>query len=199
MALKIGITGGIGSGKSTVCKVFSWLGIPVFEADTEAKKLMDTDPEIRTGLIHRFGTDIYTRNNSLDRKKLAGIIFNNEIQLQEVNQLVHPAVRAAFLSWSEKQNVPYVVHEAAILFESGFYKMMDFNLLVTAPENERVARVSKRDNVSESQVKERIRKQWPDSEKRKLANLEIKNADTDLILPVILKIDKQLKEYGKIW
>lgn len=76
---------------------------------------------------------------------------------------------------------------------------MDFNLLVTAPENERVARVSKRDNVSESQVKERIRKQWPDSEKRKLANLEIKNADTDLILPVILKIDKQLKEYGKIW
>ena len=199
MAITVGITGGIGSGKSTVCKVFRFLGAPVFEADHVAKELINSNPIIRNGLISLFGSDIYTENGTLDRKKLAGYIFNNDIQLQKVNELVHPVVRAAFLKWAEEQTAPYVIHEAAILFESGFYKMMDYTILVSAPEKERIARVMKRDKVTEQQVVERIKKQWPDSEKRKLATLEIKNSDSDLILPGIIKIDKQLREDGKIW
>jgi dephospho-CoA kinase len=199
MGITVGITGGIGSGKSTVCKVFKWLGVPVFEADLEARKLIDTDTEIRNGLVNLFGPDIYSRDSTLNRKKLAGLIFNNDILLQKVNKLVHPAVRSAFLNWANKQDSPYVLHEAAILFESGFYKMMDFTILVSAPEEERIERVRKRDRISMELVRERMEKQWSDSEKRKLATTEIKNADSDLILPVVIKIDKQLREHGKIW
>lgn len=199
MALKVGITGGIGSGKSTICKVFEKLGTPVFEADPVAKRLIDTDPEIRKGLIDLFGPDIYTANEGIDRKKLAKKIFNDEIQLEKVNALVHPAVRAAFLKWAELQDVPYVVHEAAILFESGFYKMMDYSILVTAPEEDRIKRVTMRDGSSREQVIERMNRQWSDEEKRKLASIEIKNDNRELILPQIVKIDKQLREYGKIW
>ncbi len=199
MTLKIGITGGIGSGKSTVCKVFSILGAPVFEADLVARQLMENDLQIRKGLVERFGEGVYTPNGSVDRKKLAALIFNDEIQLQKVNELVHPAVRSAFLKWADEQNVPYVVHEAAILFESGFYKMMDFTILVSAPEEERIQRVTKRDRSRLTEIKERMQKQWSDEEKRKLASIEIRNADHDLIIPQIIKIDKQLKEYGKIW
>ena len=199
MAITVGITGGIGSGKSTVCKVFRWLSIPVFEADLVAKELINTDTKIREGLIDLFGSDIYSRDATLDRKKLAGYIFNNDIQLQKVNALIHPVVRAEFLKWTKEQTAPYVIHEAAILFESGFYKMMDFTILVSAPEEERIERVRRRDRSTEEQVRERMQKQWPDSEKRKLATVEIKNADSDLILPGIIKIDKQLRENGKIW
>lgn len=199
MALKVGITGGIGSGKSTVCKVFKVLGVPVFEADVVAKQLMDTNEQIRNGLINLFGESVYTPSGSVDRKKLASIIFNNDIQLRKVNELIHPVVRSKFLNWAEKQDAPYVVHEAAILFESGFYKMMDFTILVSAPEEERILRVTKRDGSLPQQVKERMQKQWSDDEKRKLASVEIRNAETDLILPQIITIDKQLKEYGKIW
>lgn len=199
MALKIGITGGIGSGKSSVCKVFNVLGAPVFEADAVARELMETDVELRNGLIDLFGADIYSPNGTLDRKKLAGLIFNDDLKLKKVNELVHPAVRAYFLKWADNQNVPYVIHEAAILFESGFYKMMDYTILVSAPEEERIQRVSRRDGATEQQVRERMQMQWSDAEKRKLATLEIKNADPDLILPGIIKIDKQLRENGKIW
>ncbi|MCK3684262.1 dephospho-CoA kinase [Maribellus sp. YY47] len=199
MALKVGITGGIGSGKSTICKVFEKLGAPVFEADPVAKRLIDTDPEIRQGLIDLFGPDIYTEKESVDRKKLAEKIFNDEIQLAKVNALVHPAVRAEFLKWAESQDVPYVVHEAAILFESGFYQMMDYTILVTAPEEDRIKRVTMRDGSSREQVIERMNKQWADDEKRKLASIEIKNDNRELILPQIVNIDKQLREYGKIW
>uniref|UniRef100_UPI0032171F69 dephospho-CoA kinase n=1 Tax=uncultured Draconibacterium sp. TaxID=1573823 RepID=UPI0032171F69 len=199
MALIVGITGGIGSGKSVVCSVFKLLGVPVFEADLEAKRLINSSTEIKNGLIDLFGNDIYTQNDTIDRKKLAGIIFNDEVQLKKVNELIHPVVRSEFQKWVQKQNVPYVVHEAAILFESGFYKMMDFTILVSAPEQMRIKRVSSRDNVTAEQVKERIDKQWPNEKKRKLATIEIKNDNKELILPQIIRIDKQLKDYGKIW
>lgn len=199
MALKIGITGGIGSGKSTVCKIFKLLGVPVFEADLEAKKLMSSNAAIRNGLIDLYGNDIYTANGNVDRKKLAGIIFKDDLQLQKVNALVHPQVRAEFLDWAQYQDSPYVVHEAAILFESGFYKMMDATILVSAPEEERINRVSKRDGSDREQIRSRIQKQWPDEEKRKLATFEITNDNKNLIIPEIIKIDKQLRENGKIW
>jgi dephospho-CoA kinase len=199
MALKIGITGGIGSGKSVICQVFKLLGAPVFEADVWAKKLVNSHPEIKTGLIDWYGPDIYSPNGTIDRKKLAGIIFTDGTQLQKVNSLIHPVVRQEFMIWADKQNSSYVVHEAAILFESGFYKMMDYTILVTAPENMRIDRVTKRDGSTMEAVKERMGKQWGDEQKRELASLEIKNDNKTLLIPQIIEIDKKLKEYGKIW
>ena len=199
MALKIGITGGIGSGKSVICQVFKLLEAPVFEADVWAKKLVNSNDQIKTGLIDWYGPDIYSPNGTIDRKKLAGIIFTDSTQLQKVNYLIHPVVRQEFMSWADKQNHPYVIHEAAILFESGFYKMMDYTLLVTAPEIERIDRVMKRDGATIEAVKERMNKQWSDEQKRKLASTEIKNDNKTLLIPQLVEIDKQLKEYGKIW
>ncbi len=197
--IKIGITGGIGSGKSTICKVFKLLGAPIFEADFIAKELINLNPEIKAGLIHLFGDDIYIPNLGVDRKKLAGIIFNDDIQLAKVNKLIHPIVRNEYANWIEKQNTEYIIHEAAILFESGFYKMMDFTILVSAPELQRIERVIKRDRVNKNQVIERMEKQWTDKQKRELASVEIKNDNENLIIPQILKIDNQIKRYGKIW
>lgn len=199
MKLKIGITGGIGSGKSTICEVFRLLGIPVFEADKVAKNLLNENQVIKNGLIHLFGNDIYTAENTVDRKKLASIIFNDDIQLQNVNKLVHPAVREEFQNWFESQDAPYVIHEAAILFESGFYKMMDYTILVTAPESERITRVANRDGLSEKMILERMKKQWDDNKKRDLATVELVNDNKNLLIPEIIEIDKNLKKYGKIW
>jgi len=199
MAITVGITGGIGSGKSTICNIFRLLGAPVFVADVVAKELTNTSPEIKSGLIDLFGSDIYTPNGTINRKKLAGIIFNDKIQLQKVNELIHPVVRAEFLKWAQQQDAPYVIHEAAILFESGFYKMMDFTILVSAPEEMRIERVSLRDGSSAEEVKERMSKQWNDEQKRKLASIELVNDNRELLIPRIIEIDKQLKEYGKIW
>jgi len=199
MAITLGITGGIGSGKSTICKIFKLLGAPVFEADVEAKKLMLTSEIIKSRLIDLFGEAIYTQNGTLDRKKLAGIIFSDKLQLEKVNKLVHPIVRSEFEQWKQKQTTSYVVHEAAIMFESGFYKMMDYTILVSAPKETRIKRVIKRDKVSAQQVEERMSKQWPDKQKRMLANMELVTNDTKLLIPQIVKIDKQLKKYGKIW
>lgn len=199
MTIQIGITGGIGSGKSTVCKVFRLLGVPVFEADLTARMLIDANKEIRKGLIHLYGEGIYTRDGGIDRKKLANIIFNDDIERKRVNALIHPAVRKEYRLWVKKQSHKYVIHEAAILFESGFYSMMDFTILVTAPEKMRIERVVKRDGFEAGRIKEIMSKQWPDNEKEKLATLEIKNDNSKLIIPQIIKIDNQLKEYGKIW
>lgn len=199
MPLKVGVTGGIGSGKSTVCKVFGLLGIPVFEADLVAKELLNTNDKIKQKLIDLYGEEIYTRDGTIDRKKLADIIFNDDIQLAKVNNIVHPVVREEYHTWNDKQNSPYTIHEAAILFESGFYKMMDFTILVSADEKERIQRVAKRDGVTNKQVEERINKQWSDEQKLVLATKELKNNNRELLIPQILKIDKDLKEYGKIW
>ncbi len=199
MTLKIGITGGIGSGKSTVCRVFKIIGIPIFEADQVAKQLLQTRSEIKEGLIHLFGKEVYSEDGTIDRKKLASIIFNDDVQLRKMNALVHPVVRNEFQQWVKQQNSPYVIHEAAILFESGFYKMMDFTILVSAPEEERIQRVMQRDGVSKKQVKERLAKQWTDAERRKLADKEIINDNKNPVIPEIIKLDKIVREHGKIW
>lgn len=199
MTIKVGITGGIGSGKSIICDIFKLLKAPIFEADVVAKHLIDTNDEIKNGLIDLFGNDIYTENGTINRLKLAGIIFNDDIQLEKVNSLIHPEVRAEFHKWAEQQTSPYVIHEAAILFESGFYKIMDLTILVSAPEEVRIKRVIKRDGASEAQVRERIKKQWTDEKKKKLANFEIKNDNQELVIPQIINIDKQLRKHGKIW
>ena len=198
MTLAVGITGGIGSGKSTVCKIFRLLDVPVFEADLVAKDIMNNNKAVMTKLISWFGADIYS-NELLNRKKLASFIFQSEEWIQKVNALVHPLVRDEFLTWKENQNVPYIIYEAAILFESGFYQLMDVNILVTAPEQLRIDRVKERDNLTAEHISARMSKQWTDDEKRKLATIEIVNDNSTLIIPQIVEIDKKLKTYGKIW
>ena len=199
MPIKVGITGGIGSGKSTVCEVFKLLGVPVFEADAVAKQLQNANQKIKDELIRLFGKDIYTREGVVDRKKLADIIFNDDLKLAKVNELIHPFVREEFKNWLKKQDSAYIVHEAAILFESGFYKMMDFTILVLAPKEQRIERIMKRDGISREIIMQRITKQWDEEEKQKLASFVINNDHQNLIIPEIIKIDKNLKEYGKIW
>ena len=198
MTITVGITGGIGSGKSTVCEIFRVLGIPVFEADKVARNLMNENSVIRQNLVEWFGNEIYSENQ-LNRKLLAEHIFNDDSLLNKVNSLVHPIVREEFKKWKNSQNTVYSVYEAAILFESGFYKLMDFTILITAPEQIRINRVMKRDNLSQDQVVARIKNQWPDDEKRKLATTVIINDNKNLIIPQIIEIDKKLKRDGKIW
>ncbi len=199
MTIKVGITGGIGSGKTTVCHIFRLLGVPVFEADTVAKNLYDTNSELKSGLIKLFGEDIYQPDDILNRKKLGALIFSNDLHLKKVNELVHPAVREEFEKWLKiHKNSPYIIHEAAILFESGFYKLMDFSIIVTAPENERIKRVMLRDGVTETMVRNRMAKQWSEEKKQKLADLVLQNDNKNLIIPEIIKTDKNLRDYGKI-
>lgn len=199
MTVAIGITGGIGSGKSTVCEIFKLLGIPVFEADRVAGKLINTDSAIRNELIKLYGTEIYNADKNINREKLANIIFNSNVELEKVNKVVHPAVRHEFTNWVKNQKTAYIIHEAAILIESGFYKMMDFTILVSAPEEMRIERVIMRNNLSRENVISRMAKQWPDSEKRKIANFELVNDNKNLLIPQIIEIDKKLKTNGKIW
>lgn len=196
MTLKIGITGGIGSGKSTICRFFRLLGIPVFEADTEAKKIINTSPVVQSKLKAILGDDIYLPDQTIDRKKLAGLIFNSPSLLEKVNGIVHPEVRSHFFHWCEKQQSPYIIHEAAILFESGFYKMMDQTILVTAPLEERIKRVLARENTTEEDIRNRISKQWSDEEKIKLATFVIQNDNKELIIPQLFELDKKFKSHG---
>jgi dephospho-CoA kinase len=194
--LKVGITGGIGSGKSTVCRVFSNLGIPVFEADKAAKELMNNSEEIFDQLTRLFGAEVYLPDHSINRKYLAAIVFNDKSLLEKLNGIVHPVVRSAFFDWCDKQHAPYIIHEAAILFESGFYKFMDKTIAVVTSENERIERVMKRDGVTIEMVQERIRNQWNDKQRMELADFVIGNNDDDLIVPQIIEIDKQLRKNG---
>lgn len=194
--LKIGITGGIGSGKTTICEFFKIIGIPVFTADQEAKGVMDKSSAIRNQLIATFGKDIYRPNHVLDRKKLAEMIFNSPPLLEKVNALVHPELRKYFLDWLQKQNTPYVVYEAAILFETGFYKEMNFNILVTAPEKERVKRIMAREKTTVTDIKNRISRQWPDDKKAELADYVINNNNKELIIPQLVELDKKFRLHG---
>jgi dephospho-CoA kinase len=194
--LKIGITGGIGSGKSTVCRVFSVMGIPVFEADRVAKKLMVTDQEIHEKLVTLFGAAVYLPDQTVDRKFLAGIVFKDPSLLAQLNAIVHPVVRKTFFDWCKRQQSPYIIHEAAILFESGFYKMMDKTITVATSENERIQRVMKRDGITLELVKERIKNQWSDEKRIEMADFVIRNNDNELIIPQIIEIDKKIRANG---
>ena len=192
--LKIGITGGIGSGKTTICRVFEALSIPVFNADEVAKMIMVTDRDLVEGIKARFGEKAYFNNGELNRKFLSDIVFNDSQALQSLNQLVHPAAIRAFNEWALKQNSKYCLHEAAILFESGAYKSCDQSILVYAPEDLRIQRVLKRDGIREQEVRARIDKQMPEEEKRKLADFVIVNDEKTAIIPQVLKLHHQFSK-----
>ena len=190
--LKVGITGGIGSGKTMVCKIFESLGVPVYYADFHAKRLMETSPVIIKGLTGLFGPSIISRGK-IDRKKLAQIIFNDTDVLIAVNNLVHPEVRKNFIDWLKTMSGhDYVIEEAAILFESKAYKLLDFNITVSAPEEMRISRVMVRDNVSRESVISRINNQMTDQEREKLADAIILNDESDLLIPRILQLHNKL-------
>ena len=190
--LKIGITGGIGSGKTTVCKVFETLGIPVFYADTVAKQIMITDEILVKGVKDAFGEESYTDNGALNNKHIAAIVFNDAAKLAKLNELVHPAVFRAFDNWVKDvpASVPFILKEAALLFESGSYHMCDKNILVIAPEEIRLQRVMQRDGVTAEQVKARMDKQMSDEEKLKLADYTIYNNETDSLVLQVIRLNQ---------
>lgn len=187
--MKIGITGGIGSGKTTVCRVFQVLGIPVFYADEAAKSIMHTDAILRGEIIKGFGEDSYSEDGGLDRKHISSIVFRDKDQLAKLNALVHPAVLSAFDSWAQAQkDVPYVLKEAALLFESDSYKMCDQSILVISPEALKINRIIKRDNITAEEVRLRMDRQFSDEQKEKLADHIITNDERTLVIPQILTL-----------
>ena len=189
--IKLGVTGGIGSGKTSVCNVFGVLGIPLFSADAEAKKIMEVDAGIMLKLNTIAQKDLYS-SGILDRAELAKLIFNNRTILEKVNSVVHPAVFSIFHEWVEKQEAPYVIMETAILFESGGSKMVDRIVTVTAPVEERIARVMSRSNITKEEVLKRINNQMSDSEKIKQSDYVIDNSEDAMIIPAILNIHNSI-------
>ena len=191
--LKIGITGGIGSGKTTVCKVFETLGIPVFYADTVAKQIMTTDAVLITGVKNTFGLASYFEDGKLNNKHIANIVFNDPEQLVKLNALVHPAVFRAFDEWDKKlpPHTPYSLKEAALLFESGSYEKCDKNIIVTSPYALKIARVTERDQVTPEQVMARMDKQFSDKQKLKLADFVIENNEKTSLILQVLALHKQ--------
>lgn len=189
--LKVGITGGIGSGKTIVCQVFETLGIPVFYADNAAKSLMENDKELITNIKKHFGEDIYI-NQKLNREKLSNIVFGNREKLHLLNSLVHPATIKHGKDWMERQTSPYIIKEAAILFESGSNKDLDLVIGVFAPKELRIKRVMNRDHITREKVEERMNKQMDEDEKMQLCNFVIVNDDQEAIIPQVLKIHERL-------
>ncbi|MBL4663655.1 MAG: dephospho-CoA kinase [Flavobacteriaceae bacterium] len=170
----IGLTGGIGSGKTTVAGFFSELGVPVYIADIEAKKLMNRSKVIRKKLIALLGPETYIEEG-VNRKFVANAIFNNKELLAQVNSIVHPKVASHFMRWMKKQNASYCIKEAAILFENGSYQNCDATILVTAPISLRIKRVLKRDDMTLTAIEDRMSNQWKDERKLKLADYHIEN------------------------
>lgn len=180
MAKVIGITGGIGSGKTTLIEYIKNLGYSVYISDLEAKKLMN-QKEISNKIQFLFDTPVLTEDKLLDRKKLSNVVFNNPENLNKLNELVHPLVKEHFINWVDQhQHEVLVFKEAAILFETGSYKDCDYTILITAPQEIRINRVMQRDQISKQQVLERIQNQWPDEEKVKLANFVVQNTDLEV-------------------
>lgn len=173
---RVGLTGGIGSGKSTCAFIFEQLGIPVYYSDLRAKQLINTDPKIKTQLIEAFGLECYLEDGTLNRIHLRKLVFGDQVNTATMNKIVHPAVRRDFIDWSMRhQSSKYVLQESALLFETGSYRLFDLNILVDAPESLRIKRVMDRDSISEQDVRNRVDKQLPSTKKRQLANYIIDN------------------------
>lgn len=194
----LGITGGIGSGKSIVCRVFEQLGVPTYEADAEAKQLYVSNDLLAKKLREKFPAELFSRQGKPDLKKFAAYFFDDEKALEELNKLVHPIVLEHFQSWvKQHKDEPYVVKEAAILFESGSYKDCDKVVNVSAPVELRIKRVMERDKRSRSEVEKIISKQWTDEERNAKSDFVLVNDEATLLLPQILQVHKQLLKLAK--
>jgi dephospho-CoA kinase len=188
---KLGITGGFGSGKTTVCKVFNLLGVPVFFADFEARNIMENDRSIKDRVNSLAGKDMYL-NGSLDRTELARLIFNDKVLLNNVNSIVHPAVFENFNIWAGEQTAPYVIMEAAILFESGASELVDRVLTVVTPLEERIVRLVHGNKLTREQIMDRIHNQIDDDTRIRNSDYVIYNSENDLILPAILRVHEEI-------
>jgi dephospho-CoA kinase len=191
---KIGITGGIGSGKSYVSGIIKSMGFPVYHSDESAKLLMESNPEIKEGLLLLFGDSIYEKDE-LNKKKLAELIFESPELREKINALVHPIVRADFAQWASNQSKEIVFNEAAILFETGAHTNFDATILVISPEAIRIDRVMKRENCSRELVLKRIQSQWSDEQKSSLATYQIIN---DSVSPLLIQVEKVLEKISAL-
>lgn len=189
--LKIGITGGIGSGKSTVAKVFEVLGIPVYYADDAAKQLMNKDENLKEKITKQFGNQVYT-DGKLNRTYLSEIVFNNPEKLALLNSLVHPATLKDAERWMQQQTTPYAIKEAALIFESGAQQHLDYVIGVTAPAPLRIHRTMQRDAITREEVVARMDKQMDDTIKMKLCHFIIKNDEQEMLLPQVIALHEKL-------
>ncbi len=188
--LKIGLTGGMGSGKTTVSKIFSVLGIPVFYADDVAKNIMNEDATLKQNLMDAFGAEAYI-NNTLNRKYIANIVFNDKYKLDRLNALVHPVTLAAADKWFNQQTSPYVIKEAALMFEAGAAAHLDYVIGVYAPQHLRLQRVMQRDNSTREQVLARINSQIDETIKMRLCDFVIINDEQQAMLPQVLLLHQK--------
>ncbi len=189
--MTVGVTGNIGSGKSTVCKVFQVLGIPSFHADEEAKEFYRLESGKRI-IKDKLGREVFD-GNEVNLKKVASVVFNDKDLLEWLNGQIHPFVRARFGEWKKSyEKAPYVIYEAAILFETGRYRILDLMITVSAPRNIRIKRIMQRDNIDREQAATREKHQWPQEEKEKLSDFVINNNDNQLVVPQVIEIHKQI-------
>ncbi len=195
--LKVGVTGGIGSGKSVVCQVFNTLGIPVFNADDTARYLMENDAELKQAICNLLGDDVYT-NNKLNRAKVSAKVFSDREKLLQLNALVHPVTISYSNNWFQSQDAAYVIKEAAILFESGSYKDMDVTIGVFAPKELRIARVIQRSKLTRDQVLAVMGRQMDESEKMKRCDHVIINDDVTAVLPQVLELHEMLLKMASV-
>lgn len=187
--LKVGITGGIGSGKSTVCNILKNLGVPVFTSDEVGRYLLNNDVHLKKQVKETFDSDMYTSSGELDRERMARLVFNNPEELEKLNSMVHPRVKAEFDSWCKKnEKRAYVVKEAAILFESGQYQDLDKVVTVFCPKDIRIERVKNRDGVSVEQIEGRMMHQISDEERNELSDFIVVNDGKEELLPQVMEL-----------
>lgn len=189
---KVGVTGGMGSGKTLVCRLFEILSVPVYYADLHAKRLMESDSSVREELCRLFGSSVVSKDR-IDKNKIAQIIFNDSNALKSINGIIHPAVRKDFDAWvSERTGCDYIIEEAAILFESGAYKLLDFNITISASEEMRIKRVMLRDNATRESVLSRLRNQMNEEERNRLADAVIINDESELLIPQVIGLHNRI-------
>ncbi|MEQ6118860.1 dephospho-CoA kinase [Reichenbachiella sp. MALMAid0571] len=193
--LQVGVTGGIGSGKSTVCKIFQSLGIPVYDADSRAKKLMQENGQLVHLIKNEFGNDSYLASGEINRDYLAKVAFADPEKVKKLNALVHPVVADDYSKWVSDQTANYVVKEAALLIESGSYLQLDKLIAVTAPTQLRIARIKSRDSFrSQQEIEAIIANQLSDEERESKADFIIKNDESELLIAQVLRLDKQFRQ-----
>ena len=194
--IKVGLTGGIGSGKTTIARIFETLCIPVYYADDAAKKLMNSNEDLKTAIINNFGEDSY-KNNELDRKYLAAIVFNNIQKLELLNSLTHPVTIKDAAEWMARQTSPYIIKEAALLFESGATEHLDYVIGVHTPQHTRIKRVMERDGLTTEEIMKRINRQMDEEMKMKRCDFVISNNEQQLVIPQVLELHNKFVTLSK--
>jgi len=193
---KIGLTGGIGSGKSLISKIFKIYGVPVYDSDSRAKALMIKNENLIDGIKALFGEKAYLEDGALNRPYIASIVFEQQDKLRKLNSMVHPAVGMDFMHWANEQKSAYVLKEAALTFESHSEKLLDKVIMVYAPEDVRIRRVMKRDDADAEAIRKRMENQWPDEKKMELSDYVIYNDGEKLVIPQVHKIHKDLLHFS---